>query len=189
MRQMIARETYEVIEMYGVTLRLLTHDKIELLRFWRNHPKIQQTMAYRAEITPEMQESWFERINTSGKDFYYIVEYEGRDVGCINIKDVDFEEGVGEPGIFFWDDDVIGTDVPTRASFCLGHLAWNILGLKKEVIHVLKDNKRAIRYNKLIGFKLSPSQSDDNMLEMVLTREDAAVHRAKLKKYLLDKED
>ena len=45
-----------VIEGYGVKLKRLTHDKIELLRQWRNDPKIQQYMIYREEITPEMQE-------------------------------------------------------------------------------------------------------------------------------------
>ncbi len=41
-----------ILENYGVRLKQLTHDKIELLRQWRNDPKIQQYMFYREYITP-----------------------------------------------------------------------------------------------------------------------------------------
>ncbi len=41
-----------ILENYGVRLKRLTHDKIELLRQWRNDPKIQQYMFYREYITP-----------------------------------------------------------------------------------------------------------------------------------------
>lgn len=176
---------YETLSNYGVTLHLLTHDKIELLRQWRNHPKIQKRMEYREEITPEMQERWFQRISTSGKDFYYIIEYKGKDIGCINIRDVNFEKGEGEPGIFIWDDEYLGTDVPTRASFCMGDFVWDVLKLKREVIHVLKDNKKAQQYNKQKGFKLSPGQEDVYNQEYTLTAEDAAKKNKRLKAFLL----
>lgn len=176
---------YETLSKYGVTLHLLTHDKIELLRTWRNHPKIQKRMEFREEITPEMQEKWFKKISTSGRDFYYIIEYQGKEIGCINIRDVDFEKGEGEPGIFIWDDDYLGTDVPTRASFCMGDFVWDVLKLKREVIHVLKDNKQAILYNKQKGFKLSPNQEDVYNQEYTLTAEDAAKKSKRIKAFLL----
>lgn len=176
---------YETLSNYGVTLRLLTHDKIEMLRQWRNHPKIQKYMEYRDEITPEMQERWFQRISTSGKDFYYIIEYKGRDIGCINIRDVNFEKGEGEPGIFIWDDECWGTDIPARASFCMADFVWDVLNLKREIIHVLKDNKKAQQYNKQKGFKLYPGQEGVYNQKYVLTAEDAAKKNKRLKAFLL----
>lgn len=95
-----------VLEGYGVKLKRLTHDKIELLRQWRNDPKIQQYMIYRETITPEMQEKWFQKINND-HNFYFIIEYEGKEIGCVNIKDVDYEKKCGEPGIFIYDDRYI----------------------------------------------------------------------------------
>ena len=90
---------------YGVTLRRLTHDKIEKLRQWRNDPKIQQYMNYREYITSEMQERWFQTINNDN-NLYFIIEYEGKEVGIINIKDIDYENKRGERGIFIYDDDL-----------------------------------------------------------------------------------
>ena len=46
-------------EKYGVKLERLTADKIELVRNWRNDPKISQYMEFRDHITAEMQKKWF----------------------------------------------------------------------------------------------------------------------------------
>lgn len=176
------------INKFGVTLRLLTHDKIEMLRNWRNDPDIQKYMEYRSYITSEMQECWFKQISTSGRDFYFIIEYEGKEVGCINLKNVDFQKGEGEPGLFIYDNQCLGTDVPVRASLCLGYFAWDVLKLKSEYIHVLSDNKRAIRYNKLLGFKIAPGQENVYSQLYILTREDAEKSIKRLKNYLLNQQ-
>ena len=63
-------------------MRRLTHDKIEMLRQWRNDPKIQQHMFYREYITPEMQERWFANLDQH-TNFYFIVEYDGKEIGLI----------------------------------------------------------------------------------------------------------
>ena len=159
-----------ILEGYGVKLHRLTEEKIELLRIWRNDPKIQQYMGYREHITPEMQNAWFKRINNDN-NYYFIIEYEGKEIGCINIKDIDYEKKTGEPGIFIWDDEYLNTDVPMRASFCQGDFIWNTLKLDSLHIHILKSNTRAIKQNLFWGYKLQPNQDDLELQEYVLTRE------------------
>lgn len=177
-----------VLEGYGVKLKRLTHDKIELLRQWRNDPKIQQYMIYRETITPEMQEKWFQKINND-HNFYFIIEYEGKEIGCINIKDVDYEKKCGEPGIFIYDDEYLNSDVAIRASFCLGNFVWKDLNLEYEYIHIVATNHGAIKYNEMIGFKLCPEYVDKENMKFILSREDAKHPTkliAKLKKILLN---
>ena len=154
---------------YGVTLRRLTHDKIEMLRQWRNDPKIQQFMVYRDYITPEMQEAWFQRINND-RNFYFIIEYEGKEIGCVNIRDIDGQKKTGEPGIFIYDDDYLNTDVPMRASFCFGDFIWDTLCLDSLHIHVLKSNQRAMKENLYVGYECLPNQEESEVQELVLTR-------------------
>jgi hypothetical protein len=60
-----------LISKYDVTLHRLSKAKIELVRQWRNDPKISQYMIYREIITLEQQEKWFERINND-KNYYFI---------------------------------------------------------------------------------------------------------------------
>ena len=67
------------LEKYGVTLKQLTHDKIELVREWRNDPKISQYMEYREYITSEMQEKWFEETNND-KNYFFLIEFEGKEI-------------------------------------------------------------------------------------------------------------
>lgn len=172
------------ITKYGVTLRPLTHDKIEMVRQWRNDPKIQQYMEYREEITPEMQEKWFQKISTSGRDFYFIIEVEGKEIGLINVKDVDFNKKEGEPGIFIWDDIYIETDVPMRASFCFLYFVWEILKLEKLIAHVLSDNPRAIRMNKGLGYSICDDQDCIYNQKYTLFRESFYRKNEKIIKYL-----
>ena len=91
------------IKKYGVTLEKLTHQKIEIVRQWRNDPKIDKYMEFHEEITPQMQENWFNRINNDN-NLYYIIQYEGNDIGLINIKDLNDELTEGESGCFIYED-------------------------------------------------------------------------------------
>ena len=60
------------MELLHDNMRLvrLRHCDIELVRHWRNDPKISQHMAYREHITREMQERWFETVNNN-RNFYF----------------------------------------------------------------------------------------------------------------------
>ena len=161
-----------VLKGYGVVLRQLTHDKIEMLRQWRNDPKIQQYMVYREYITPEMQERWFEKISNAN-NFYFIIEYEGQEVGMINIKDVDYEKKTGEPGIFIYNDELWNSDVGIRASLCFGDFVWDSLQLESMFIHVVATNKRALEYNLLFGYEVVPGTDNDDTIVLLQTREKA----------------
>lgn len=160
------------ITKYGVTLRPLTHDKIEMVRQWRNHPKIQQYMEYREEITPEMQEQWYKKISSNGKDYYFLIEIDGKDIGCINIRDIDYEKKEGEPGIFIWDDDYLESDASYRSVFAMMDYVFDTLNLQKMVIHILNDNTRAIRFNTSYGYKLSEGQEGIYNQRYTLEKED-----------------
>ncbi len=164
---------------YGVTLRRLTHDKIEMLRQWRNDPKIQQFMVYREYITPEMQEKWFEKINNDN-NFYFIIEYDSREVGMINIKDVDFEKKKGEPGMFLYDERLWDSDVAMRASMCFGDFVWDTLCLESMYIHVVASNKRALQYNLLCGYEVVSESDTGEILVLELNREKAKNPNPKL---------
>jgi hypothetical protein len=115
-----------VLKGYGVTLKRLTHDKIELVRNWRNDPKIQQTMFFQDYITPEMQEKWFSRINNEN-NYYFIVAYNDEEIGLINIKDIDYEKKTGETGVFIYEDRYLGTDISYRAHLVMFDYVFNVL--------------------------------------------------------------
>lgn len=160
-----------VLEGYGITLRRLTSDKIEVVRQWRNDPKIQQYMVYRQEITPEMQKKWFDKINNDN-NFYFIIEYQGKEIGLVNIKDIDYENKCGEDGIFIYDESLLNSDVSIRVSLLMRKFVFETLDLEYEYGRVLKENIRAIKFNLYMGAKIDDSHSDKDCIFVKRTKQD-----------------
>lgn len=144
---------------YGVSLQRLTEDKIEMVRNWRNDPKIARFMEFRDIITPEMQQNWFTRINNDD-NYYFIILFEQKEIGLINIRDIDHQNSEGEGGIFIYDDAYLNSEVSFRATLCLTDFGFETLHLKRIIAHILADNKRAIEFNKFLGFKIADHQEE-----------------------------
>lgn len=174
----------EVIQKYGLELVQLGHDKIELVRKWRNDRSISQYMEYREYISPEAQELWFSRIDND-ENYYFIISFRKDDIGLINIKDIDYPNKRGEAGIFIWDERYLNSDVSFRATFALFDFAFDDLKLNRIISHVLSDNKRAIQFNKLMGFKLLDGQENIYNQEYNLDIADYIRVKNKYLKYLL----
>lgn len=146
------------ISNFDVSLELLTEDKIEMVRQWRNDPKIQQYMEYRDEITPEMQVKWFKKLNNGKDNFYFIIKYKEEEIGLINVKDVDYEKKSGESGVFIYDDKYLNTDISYRAHLVMFDYFFDEVGLASIYSHVLKTNKRAQRFTLFLGGFLADGQ-------------------------------
>ena len=158
------------ISSYGVSLTRLTAADLELVRHWRNHPSVAQYMEYREHITPAMQQAWFARIDNPFNS-YMLVEWNGRKVALTNLKNIDYTAHCAEGGIFFWDPECLNSDVPFRQHFAA--YDWYFANLPLEIIHVhiLRDNRRAIRFNTLLGCVLQPGQEQVRNQLFHLTRE------------------
>ncbi len=154
---------------YGITMRRLNKDKIELLRQWRNDPKIRQYMIYQEYITPEMQVKWFEKINNDN-NLYFIIEDGGQDVGMINVKDIDYSKGEGEGGIFIYEDRLLNSDFAYRAHIVLFDYAFDIIGLNGIISEIQPTNVRAIRFASFLGCEITKETQDCTFF--MLTREN-----------------
>ncbi len=161
---------------YGVTLNRLTEDKIEMIRNWRNDPKIVQYMEYKEYITPEMQTAWFQKINNDN-NYYFLIEFNGKEIGLINVRDIDYELREGEGGIYIYDDDCLNSTISFQATMCLYDFCFETLKLERLIAHILKDNKRAIKYNKLLGYELTVGQDEVNNQLYILTAENYFTQR------------
>jgi len=145
------------LEKYGITLNRLTVDKIELVRNWRNDPKIVKYMEAREYITPEAQQKWFETIDNDN-NYFFIIEYDKKEIGVVNIKNINYQQQIGEAGIYIYDNAYLNGDVSFRATLCILDFSFEALDLVRVIIHVLCDNKRAIQYNLMFGFEKQPNQ-------------------------------
>ena len=128
-----------------------------------------------------MQKKWFEKINNSDNNFFYTINVEGKDIGLINIKDVDFQEKTGETGIFIWDDEYLNSDYGLRAIFCIHDYAFYKLNLNKLLGHTLNNNRRAKRLNESIGYKTLPNQGNILNQKCELLKSDYEIKTEKLR--------
>ena len=148
---------HDRIEAHGAVLRRLRHEDIEQVRRWRNQPDVNQFMERREEITPEGQQRWFAGLDPQ-RQFFYVIEWQGRDVGVVNLKDFDPVEGCAEGGIYIADAEHRNGFAGLAAMLAMYDFGFEALGLRKAVIHVLRDNARAIRFNQSLGFRLAEGQ-------------------------------
>ena len=137
---------------YGIVLERLREDKIEMVRRWRNDEHIRRFMDYQQEITPEMQRRWFDSINDLN-NFFFIISYNVKDIGLIHCSDIDWDKKKGHAGLFIWNVHFIDTYIPVLASLSLLDLFFFGFRLKNIEAKVKNDNRRAIAYNRSLGFE------------------------------------
>jgi UDP-4-amino-4,6-dideoxy-N-acetyl-beta-L-altrosamine N-acetyltransferase len=168
-----------ILTKYGIKLRRLRKEDIERVRQWRNSEKINQFMEYRGNIRPEMQRKWFQSVDNF-ENFYYIIEYEKKDIGLINSSHIDWNNVSSEGGIFLWDEQYYESFVPVWASLCLLETSFYILGASRSVIKTLRDNERAKKLNIHLGYELQPGQEEVYNQVYVMTAPGFRLHAARL---------
>jgi len=166
---------------YGITLNRLREEDIELVRQWRNSPKISQFMEYREYITPEMQQEWFRSVDNFD-NFFFVIEYQDKKIGLINSSHIEWDTVSSEGGIFLWDEQYYETFVPVWASLCLLETTYFVLGAGRSYIKTLKDNERAKKLNTHLGYELQTGQEDVNNQEYLMTATSFRLHATRLMK-------
>lgn len=175
-----------IVRKYGIALRRLKEEDIELVRQKRNSEAIRNTMYYREYITPEMQKKWFDSINNKFNG-YFIIEYEGNQIGLIHGRNLDFEKRTCEGGIFIWDEKYIGGFVPSLASVIMNDWTFYMINFKAIFAKIMLDNLTAISYNKLMGYQpCKPQNADTGVQWMILTKESYETHMKLLRKGIKD---
>lgn len=165
-----------IVSGYGIELHRLTEDKIEIVRQWRNSDIIKKHMQYRDDITPEMQEKWFASINNIENN-YMLIKVKDQFVGVINGAKIDWETMItGSGGIFIGELEYWSTAYPIAASLLLTDISA-LLGFESTKVEVIKSNKRAIAYNKFLGYELI-NENAGGVLEMELKMSNYLVTRS-----------
>jgi UDP-4-amino-4,6-dideoxy-N-acetyl-beta-L-altrosamine N-acetyltransferase len=146
-----------IISGYGIKLTRLDQSEIEMVRNWRNASHIREKMEIKELIQPEQQKEWFKTINNIDNN-YFIIHANGIKVGLIYAAKIDWDKSfTGNAGIFIYEEKYQETGVPLAASFLLTDTSF-LMNIKKSYITVLSNNKKAIEFNKALGYKIMPNQ-------------------------------
>lgn len=171
-----------IAEQFGLVYKRVTQEDIELIRHWRNQPFIRDTMQFREYITPEMQQKWFESINNKF-NYYFIIQADGKDVGLINCKNADPTTREAEGGIFIWDQSYWDTPIPVFAALTMLEGVFEIFGASgASTATVSKNNKKALQFNKMLGYEIVQGSESNEFVKLILTKERYLQKTKKLKK-------
>jgi len=173
-----------IIQKGDIRFIRLREEDIDIVRKWRNSQEITQFMEFRDFISEEMQQEWFESVDTI-YNLYFIIEYKGEKVGLINGKNVNWEEMSMEAGVFYWKKELYNSEVPIIATLIFGDLGVISSGLTTYA-HILRDNSRAVRFNKMIGFELCDDQENVENQLYKMSKESYLAHSARLRKAFYD---
>lgn len=141
-----------IIRRYGIDLVRVREENIEMIRIWRNDPRIRDHMFFKSEINEEMQRSWFKSVNND-QNFYFMVCPTEEPVGLISISSIDFEHHKAFAGLFIYDENYLGTDIPVRSSLCLLDVFFTYTPICTLYAKVRDSNIVADQYNTALGFE------------------------------------
>ncbi len=176
-----------IIRKDEIVLKRIQEDDIELIRNWRNSPDINQYMEFRDYISGDMQHEWFNSVNNSN-NLYFLIITDGKKIGLANGKNINWNERTIEGGIFLWDKDYYGTHVPVYVYLILSELLLNVLNLVSYG-RVLKDNIRAQRFDKMLGYELCEGQENVENQLYKLTKESYQKKAGKFREAFLKMKD
>lgn len=169
-----------IIKKYGLELSRLKKDDIEMVRRFRNEAYIRDFMVYRETITPAQQERWFDSVNNV-HNYYFVIHHEQQPIGLINGKDINFEKGESEGGLFIWDKAYWGTFYPVMASVIMTDLSFILNDFNRNFARILLSNDRSVYYNKVLGYK-ELHKDPDGTSWCELTKGDYLNNVAKVRK-------
>ena len=142
-----------IIKGKKVSLKLVQQEDIEMIRNWRNSKDVSQHFVSRGYISKAQQKKWFEKISTSGEDYYFLIVVDNEPVGLIFTKNIDWDRREAETGILIAKKDCRDSLVSFEATYLHGQHFYEKLNLIKNKIQVLESDEKALRFNKNLGFK------------------------------------
>lgn len=181
-------KNFNTFERYGTRIERVKLDDMELLRSWRNMPRIANQMKYQngKEITSDEQIAWFNRIKDKNDEFHYIAFRDGIAGGSISIKNINWQEKSGEPGGFsIYNTCELDPKVLYLSTFNNYDFFFEVLGLTTLFIEIKSSNKQAIRFNKLLGYEACNKNNDDKFLSFKLEKKDYLKKRDEILKVIL----
>jgi len=152
------------ISNYGIELISMTESDLEMVRAWRNQPDVSDYMFYQEEITEEDQKKWFDSLTLS--DAYLMIVTEGKKIGVINVKDIDWWNRTGEAGVFIGDQEYRNSPIAMQAVFALMDAFFFEFRFKALKATVRIDNENAIDFNEQLGYKILSKSGDKLNMEV-----------------------
>ena len=138
-----------------VGLGPIRRDLIATYQRWFNELQVTRTLDLPIRpVTFEDESSWFERVATGATVVFTIYELVTmRPIGNLDLRNIDYYNGIAEYGIAIGEVDAWGKGYGTEATRLMLAYAFDVLGLYNVQLAVYTNNLRGLRAYERAGFK------------------------------------
>ncbi len=147
----------QTIRDFSVRLQPLQRQHLELLRQWRNDPKISAPMLQQNLISEPMQQQWFARVQQDKCQAQFVIYYKDEPIGACNLKSAD-GSALGqcetiESGFYLAHPRFRGTMLAFFPALALHQYCFESLNCKTLLAKVKLNNTAALRFNEKLGYQ------------------------------------
>ncbi len=143
----------------------MTEEDKEIVRLGRNKDFVRNNHIYREVISPAEHELWFREMDQKAH-YILLIQYRGKRVGVVILKDIPENIESSTCGAFIWDKEVLGTRVPILSILTAVDFAFVECGIKQMNSVVLKSNDAAIKMNRFLGFTFYDRDTETFLITM-----------------------
>jgi RimJ/RimL family protein N-acetyltransferase len=139
------------IEFENLILELISENDLEQIRHWRNQEHVRSNMDHQELITSGEQKRWFDSLDKK-KNLYFRIISKNEPIGVLNLKDINWDNGTAQAGIFVGEQKHLSTMMPIIAVFVLMKVCFDCFALKSLTAKIAKHNTNALRFNSQFGY-------------------------------------
>lgn len=104
-------ETLEYICAFGIELKKVREEDLQLICHWRNHPSILPYMEEKREVGLNHLHFWFMKIDKDKTAFPYIAYLKDKPIAYTEIKNIQYSTHSAFDGLFVFGSEIAGTGI------------------------------------------------------------------------------
>lgn len=132
----------------------ITKNKLDLIREWRMHPEVTKYMSTDPKISKEDQKNWFKKIENDSTKKYWIVNVDGKDVGVVNLTDIDPQNKKTYWAYYLGEISARGKGIGKQIELNIMHYVFEKMKFNKLCGEILEFNKFVVDIHKKYGSKI-----------------------------------
>jgi UDP-4-amino-4,6-dideoxy-N-acetyl-beta-L-altrosamine N-acetyltransferase len=136
-----------------IRLITLAEEHLEEVRKWRNSPEVAAYMYTDKQISEAEQQKWFERVKNNPSARYWIISYEGRNLGLASVTDISDVFRSCYWAFYLGDSSVRGAGIGGKVEYNVMKYVFEELKLNKLRCEVFVENEKVIRMHEKFGFR------------------------------------
>ncbi len=138
----------------SLQFRRINKQDLQTISEWRMNPEVTKYMYTSPELTIDSQMKWFSRITSDRTVSYWIISFSFKEIGVINLYDIDTVNKRCFWAYYIGDASVRGKGLGRNIECNIYDYVLRDLNLNKLSCEVLSFNKRVIEIHKHFGSQI-----------------------------------